>query len=373
MRKKIGIIFRYNENWIGGSYYILNLIHSLCLLNDDQKPEIYLLCDSKDDYSMVESETNYPYLKGIILPGSKEKWFKRIFSAGSVKKKIKNLEAIFPYPLKPVELYEPIKHKIIWIGDFQEKYVPQFFSKEAIANRENLNSKLSKGKNHLVFSSKCALSDFQKFYPDNNCFTYLLQFAVTHPQIESVKADELFAKYEVKAPYFISPNQFWIHKNHNLIIDAFYALKMQGFEYNLVFTGKEFDYRSPDYAENLKKKVNELGLSDSIKFLGFIDRRDQLALMKNAKAVIQASLFEGWSTVVEDCKALGCPIILSNLPVHQEQDPELVNWFDPTSKESLIAAIQKNFVSNKITYDYNNNRESFANQFMRILNSNSNE
>jgi hypothetical protein len=35
--------------------------------------------------------------------------------------------------------------------------------------------------------------------------------------------------------------------------------------------------------------------------------------MKNATAIMQPSLFEGWSTVIEDAKSLQVPVIASDL------------------------------------------------------------
>lgn len=35
--------------------------------------------------------------------------------------------------------------------------------------------------------------------------------------------------------------------------------------------------------------------------------------------MVQPSRFEGWSTVIEDAKALGRPIIATDIAVHQEQ------------------------------------------------------
>ena len=51
--------------------------------------------------------------------------------------------------------------------------------------------------------------------------------------------------------------------------------------------------------------AESLDIKKYISILGFISRQDQLSLMRDAIAVIQPSLFEGWSTVVEDCKAIG--------------------------------------------------------------------
>ena len=58
-------------------------------------------------------------------------------------------------------------------------------------------------------------------------------------------------------------------------------------------------------------------------------RAEQLLLMKYAQAVIQPSLFEGWSTVIEDAISLQVPVIASNLPVNIEQLGDRGVYFDP--------------------------------------------
>jgi hypothetical protein len=55
--------------------------------------------------------------------------------------------------------------------------------------------------------------------------------------------------------------------------------------------------------------------------------------------VIQPSLFEGWSTVVEDARCLGKKLILSDFPVHLEQDPPGSVFFDRNSPEQLADLI----------------------------------
>jgi len=50
---------------------------------------------------------------------------------------------------------------------------------------------------------------------------------------------------------------------------------------------------------------------------------------------VQPSLFEGWSTVVEDARALGKPIVLSDIPVHLEQQIPGAHVFSAPSAEAL--------------------------------------
>ena len=61
IRKKLGLVFLYDEQWIGGTYYMLNLVNALNSLTDCDKPEIIAFSD-KDSFERLETETSYPYL-----------------------------------------------------------------------------------------------------------------------------------------------------------------------------------------------------------------------------------------------------------------------------------------------------------------------
>ena len=106
-----------------------------------------------------------------------------------------------------------------------------------------------------------------------------------------------------------------------------------------------------------------------IRFLGFIDREEQLCLLDNSIAVIQPSLFEGWSTVVEDARALNKFIILSGLDVHQEQINENVHFFNPKNEKELAKILNRYYVEKPKTVilDYKNNIKEFANKFIDLV------
>jgi len=66
---------------------------------------------------------------------------------------------------------------------------------------------------------------------------------------------------------------------------------------------------------------------------------EQVQLLRDCDLIVQPSLFEGWSTVVEDAKALGQRIVLSDLPVHREQEPPAALFFDPMSPQDLVLQV----------------------------------
>jgi glycosyltransferase involved in cell wall biosynthesis len=134
----------------------------------------------------------------------------------------------------------------------------------------------------------------------------------------------------------------------------------------VAFSGKQSDYRNPNFFDELQNFVVQNNIQEYVRFLGFIDRSEQLSLMKNSKAIIQPSLFEGWSTVVEDAKALNKTLILSDIPVHREQISQNVDFYDPMN-HCQLAEILKNYQPKFEIIDYNCNVIKFAQTFYDIL------
>ena len=61
--------------------------------------------------------------------------------------------------------------------------------------------------------------------------------------------------------------------------------------------------------------------------------------MRRCLAVIQPSLFEGWSSVIEDARSMGKPVIASDFPVHIEQNSPNSYFFKRRNSEELAALI----------------------------------
>jgi glycosyltransferase involved in cell wall biosynthesis len=225
---------------------------------------------------------------------------------------------------------------------------------------------------HILFSSNDARNDFEKLYPSANSNKYVVNFSVFHPDYSTIDIKQLKRKYKLEdVPYFFSPNQFWKHKNHIVVLKAVKRIKENyNFDILVLFSGKESDSRNPTYFEEIKQFVLENNLENNIKFLGFIDRKEQLCFMKNALAVIQPSLFEGWSSVVEDAKAMNQNLIVSSLNVHKEQLGNLAYYFNPNDENELINQIIL-FLENKIgvpEFIYNKQLHLFGENFMNVIN-----
>ncbi len=378
-RTRIGLIFSYDENWIGGAYYILNIIHALNLIEDKNKPHIVILTFKEDHFKIAKTETSYPYLSYHLLPlvikyslmdRAINKIGRVLFKKNIITKKPEQpiLEVLYPYQYDSIKI-KGLK-KINWIPDFQEEFLPHFFTSEKIAERkEHQKNVVCKG-DFAVFSSENAKNHFTQLYPTANAKTSVIHFAVTHPDFSKENIESLKQKYQLPSNYFFAPNQFWAHKNHKVILNAVKLLKDKGQEIVVAFSGKENDHRNTGYVGELKTFIKENDLEANIKFLGFIERTEQLCILQHSIAVIQPSLFEGWSTVVEDTKSIGKHIVLSNIEVHQEQIQKGVNFFNPLNSIELSEILGKlhNNPPGSVNHNYQNHVIEFGNNFLALVN-----
>jgi hypothetical protein len=65
-RKRLGLIFSYNDQWIGGTYYTINLVQAFKVLPNEQQPEI-IVFSNQADFDRLSNETSYPYLTFELL------------------------------------------------------------------------------------------------------------------------------------------------------------------------------------------------------------------------------------------------------------------------------------------------------------------
>lgn len=380
-KKKLGIIYKYDERWIGGTYYIQNLIKALNILPTKIKPKIFVFTDNEEDFRKLQIETQYDYL--FYWPFEIQNPFRKRMNNISrriLKRDIfdnhptpKKIDILFSNPTIPFFDLMPNDNVIFWIPDFQEDHLPEFFSKEEVTGRKQYQKGISEKNVRIVFSSQDALSDFCRLYPNSIARKFVIPFAVTHDK-SYLEIDKhlLLSKYNLPPRFFISPNQFWAHKNHKVIIGAMELLKKEGNDLVVVLTGKEDDYRHPTYVQDLKNLVNEKGLYQNVRFLGFIPRNDLLRLIDISLAVIQPSLFEGWSTVVEDSKALNKYIIASDLKVHREQLSEYTGkvFFKPESigeLAGLMINVNNDRADRSTIYNYQKDVMNYASKFLTLF------
>lgn len=231
---------------------------------------------------------------------------------------------------------------IAWLPDFQHRRLPEMFSRRAWWQREIGTHAQIRSARAVMVSSEAARLDCEELYPAARGKIWVVPFAVELTQEAfAVGADEVRARYGLPERFVYLPNQFWKHKNHATVIRALGMLRDRGIGVAVAASGTQADPRHPHLMEELKALVVELGLEHQFRFLGMVPRADVYALMRAALAVLNPSAFEGWSTTVEEAKALGAPLVLSDIPVHREQVGEVAVYFDQESPDAIARALER--------------------------------
>jgi glycosyltransferase involved in cell wall biosynthesis len=189
----------------------------------------------------------------------------------------------------------------------------------------------------LLMPSKTVAEDYNRIFPEGRAIAAPLQIIPSAKPRHRCEAEvnETLDKYALPKEFFYTPNQFWVHKNHGVIIEAMALLAAKGECPHVVSTGKQFDSRDPEYFSRLMRLAQERGVCDYFHVLGVIPYEDTVTLMQSCMAVVSSSRFEGWGLSVAEARILGKKVILTDIPVFREQNPARGLFYDPDDAVSL--------------------------------------
>jgi len=334
--------------WTAGTHYLKNLFISLRTLDSDMQPEIVLLVSHNaigDSYKILS-----PYINEVLHqppPPTLPKFWKR--QRIRIEKRIgawkeseppivrhmlkHNIDCIFSSVFLGSNFGVPL---FSWIPDFQHLRMPEMFSSAEIENRNKMISESTEAASRVILSSKDALNDFKQFAPKATHKARVVSF-VGQISEDAYESDPSIVcdQYHLPKRFIYLPNQFWQHKNHLMVAEALAIAREKRPEIIVVCTGNTNDYRSPLYFGELLEKISNLGVRNNMIILGMVPYKHLIQLIRQSIAVLQPSLFEGWSTTVEEAKSIGKRIIISEISVHKEQDPPEAIFFDPSTPEIL--------------------------------------
>jgi glycosyltransferase involved in cell wall biosynthesis len=354
---KVGYFGYDTSSWMGGVNYLKNHLIALKKVDDYTTIKPFIFFKEKHDTDIkkifeplatcivLKTKRPIPFFFKILdkLTGKKKLYFYRFY----LRKFNINLIA-----QSDIETNKLNYKSIGWIPDFQHIHLPQLFSKNELLERDNKYKTLISSSDLMIVSSYDCLKDIETFYPNSSIKSRVLHFVA---QIENNLLDqnntlfsEILSKYHIPSKYFFLPNKFYRHKNHKIVFEAINILKQEGIEVTLVCTGEFNAYESEDHIDELDRYLNNNALKHNIRILGIINYSEVQELLKRSISVINPSLFEGWSTSVEECKSTGKHIILSNIPVHIEQAPKNSIYFDPNNSNTLALILKKRWLSNDI-------------------------
>lgn len=356
---KIGLLLQGGKEWAGGMEYTRSIALAFARLSPAQRraAQLEILCGENVPPELVEelrpiatkvhAEASRAVRKKKPVPVAAEepgRWEKIFGKSAAPRAPADEPEFDFLYPFGRDPKNANARRCAAWMWDFQHKYLPQLFTPADVEARDQKFDKLAKNATTIVFSSHACLADFRKFYPESRARTEVLHFRALAPAAGA--ADEIArvrARYHLPEKFFLVCSQFWQHKNHRLILAA--LSRAQQKEITVVCTGLFHDHRNPFYSSELLNEIRTSGGAAQIVLLGLTPRADQLQLLRGALAILQPSRFEGWSTVVEESRAFGKFMLLSDIAVHREQNPPDAAYFGCDDADHLAALLDQTWTT----------------------------
>ncbi len=328
------------SNWIAGLYYVQHCLEALALLPNAEVPAVVAFLPASLHEKFMESEVCRSASWLTVVPVEA-----RLLEDRTGHQELEALVASYRcdlfFPLMTPPIIPVAGKTIAWIADYQHKHYPDFFGADDLAYRDKLFSFLTCMADRVVCSSETVKSDLEKFYPLAKDRSFVLRFTVQPPsKALAGDIDKTLQKYSIQQPYAYLPYQFWSHKNHQVVFHAWEKLRDRGQHFTLICSGAKMDSRDPEHFRSLEAYLAKHQLDDSIRILGIVDRYDQWQLYRGAKLVLQPSLFEGWSTSVEEARSLGKTVVLSDIPVHREQLGDRGHFFPPLDPERLASIVE---------------------------------
>lgn len=342
----IGFTMIGGRNWTGGYNYLLNLV---TLLSRYRKDEFFPVIFFGTDVGEAEIA---PFAKLDGVRVVRNSLFNRSRSLQSLLLSVatgsdRSIRAVFDEQQINV-VFEVAQFfgfrlglpAIAWFPDFQHRYLPHLFSRFAYWKRDIGFRLQIMAHRSIMLSSEDSKRSCEHFYPAARGHTHVVRFAVPPKgKIDYGAARAIADSYQLPENYIFLPNQFWKHKNHLLVLEALKILRERGHEITIAASGNQSDPRDPTYFPSVKAAIEDAALDRNFRLLGLIPYQDLAPLGIASMALLNPSLFEGWSTTVEEALSWGVPLILSDLDVNREQAGEVATYFDRYDAHSLADAL----------------------------------
>ena len=326
--------------WMGGINYLKNLLYAISKLEDRKISPVLFVGKKIDKKLLSEFEGLAEIKRDSLFDRYSLKWFidiilRDLFKINPLINSLVKTHQITVFSHSFVYGIDLRCISVNWMPDFQHIRLPHMFSKINIVVRSFRLKALAKHSNSIILSSHDALKDLQHFAPRYSSKGSVINFVSQTTAYENRPVQYLYDKYKFQSKYYFLPNQFWAHKNHQTAFEAILLAKQQQPDILLICSGQMEDERNPGFITGIKKYIIDNKLEGNIFLLGLIPFNDVLLLMKHSVSIINPSFFEGWSSTVEEAKSMNKSLILSNIPVHIEQAPDLGSFFNPAKAEEL--------------------------------------
>ncbi|MFZ2299825.1 MAG: glycosyltransferase family 1 protein [Candidatus Moraniibacteriota bacterium] len=169
---------------------------------------------------------------------------------------------------------------------------------------------------------------------------------------------DILKKYDLRSGYIYHGGGLEVRKNAETLLRAYallYAKNQESLPVRqaggirnqdnavippLVISGKIFE-KTNALATDVRDLVEELGLQEKVKLLGFVPDEDLPALYRGALFFVYPSLYEGFGLPVLEALRMGVPVLSSNASSLPEVGGDTVLYVNPKNIQEMAAQMER--------------------------------
>jgi glycosyltransferase involved in cell wall biosynthesis len=245
---------------------------------------------------------------------------------------------VIHYPFTIIDPLVIDRPTVLTFWDMQHEFYPEFFSRKELRLRKKMCKKSAQLATRVIVSAqftKNCLIEMYSIEPEKIDVVHTGFSPIFRVMKNNDAAERLLTAYGIDRPFMFYPAATWPHKNHAVLLDALKLLADKwNFDGLLVLSGI-----SKKYHGSVARKIQELGLANLVKTIGYVPFSDLPYLYNGARLLVFPSLFEGFGIPLVEAMACGCPVVASDCTTIPEVTGNAGKLFVPTSAEDIAASI----------------------------------
>lgn len=222
-----------------------------------------------------------------------------------------------------------------------------------------------KNVNHIISDSETSANDICKFTGISKKRISVVYLGVEKIFFESISSE---TKYDIQKKYNL-PEKFVLYVgdvnwNKNIAAVVVAAQQTQLPFVIISKTLKDQVLNDNAWNKSAKEAQEKITRCKNIQLIGYLEKKELLALYKMATVFLYPSFYEGFGLPVVEAFAAGCPVITTHGGSLAEIAGESAYIVDPSNQEQITQTVQTLYASNKLQQFYKEKGEKQAKKFV---------
>lgn len=226
---------------------------------------------------------------------------------------------------------------VVTVHDMSSFVLPRFHPIKRVLFQRALLPTITRHVSAVVTHSESARREIVRVLQIPTDSVHVVSLAPSvefHPREDERRLAAVAERFRVEPGFLLFAGTVEPRKNLIRVVDALALLRQQGVCVNLVVAGRlGWKYRP------LLARIDNLGLAKKVTFTGWIPDSDLADLMALARAVVYASLYEGFGLPVIEAMAVGTPVVTSRGTATEEVSGGAARLVDARSRNDIADGI----------------------------------